>query len=239
MVMNTIIHRAETRGSADHGWLRSFHTFSFAGYYDPSRIHFGALRVLNDDKVAPGRGFGAHPHDNMEIISIPLSGSLAHKDSMGNEGIIRVGEIQVMSAGTGIVHSEMNASPNEEVCFLQIWVFPDRKNVVPRYDQVNIDDALLKNNLHPIIGSFENPAITWIYQHVLFSLGNIETGTTINYDKIDHNNGIYIFLIEGEITIGDEILKKRDGMAIIGTDNISINATAESKILVMDIPLLN
>lgn len=237
--MNVIIHKAETRGDADHGWLKSFHTFSFAGYYDPTRIHFGALRVLNDDKVGAGRGFGAHPHDNMEIISIPLSGSLAHKDSMGNEGIIKAGEIQVMSAGTGIVHSEMNASPNEEVCFLQIWVFPDRKNVVPRYDQVNIDDALLKNNLHPIIGSFENPAMTWIYQNVLFSLGNIEPHQTINYQKTDPNNGVYIFLIEGEIMIGNDLLKKRDGIAIKETDTISIKTISESKILVMDIPLLN
>ena len=189
--------------------------------------------------MGAGRGFGAHPHDNMEIISIPLSGSLAHKDSMGNEGIIKAGEIQVMSAGTGIVHSEMNASPNEEVCFLQIWVFPDRKNVVPRYDQVNIDDALLKNNLHPIIGSFENPAMTWIYQNVLFSLGNIEPHQTINYQKTDPNNGVYIFLIEGEIMIGNDLLKKRDGIAIKETDTISIKTISESKILVMDIPLLN
>ena len=237
--MNTIIHRAETRGGADHGWLKSFHTFSFAGYYDAARIHFGALRVLNDDKVAPGRGFGAHPHDNMEIISIPLSGSLAHKDSMGNEGVIRSGEIQVMSAGKGIVHSEMNASPNEDVCFLQIWVFPDRKNVEPRYDQVNVDASMLKNNLYPIIGSFETPAMTWIYQNVLFSLGNIEQGEIINYNKINKTNGIYLFLIEGEIIVGAEKLKKRDGIAITGIDTITITASAESKVLVMDIPLLN
>jgi redox-sensitive bicupin YhaK (pirin superfamily) len=237
--MNTIIHRADTRGGADHGWLKSFHTFSFAGYYDAARIHFGALRVLNDDKVAPGRGFGAHPHDNMEIISIPLSGSLAHKDSMGNEGVIRSGEIQVMSAGKGIVHSEMNASPNEDVYFLQIWVFPDRKNVEPRYDQVNVDASLLKNNLYPIIGSFETPAMTWIYQNVLFSLGNIEQGEIINYNKINKNNGVYLFLIEGEIIVEAEKLKKRDGIAFTGIDTIKITASAESKVLVMDIPLLN
>jgi redox-sensitive bicupin YhaK (pirin superfamily) len=237
--MNTIIHRADTRGGADHGWLKSFHTFSFAGYYDAARIHFGALRVLNDDKVAPGRGFGAHPHDNMEIISIPLSGSLAHKDSMGNEGVIRSGEIQVMSAGKGIVHSEMNASPNEDVCFLQIWVFPDRKNVEPRYDQVNVDASLLKNNLYPIIGSFETPAMTWIYQNVLFSLGNIEQGEIINYNKINKNNGVYLFLIDGEIIVEAEKLKKRDGIAFTGKDTIKITASAESKVLVMDIPLLN
>jgi redox-sensitive bicupin YhaK (pirin superfamily) len=237
--MNKTIHRAETRGAADHGWLKSFHTFSFAGYYDPARIHFGTLRVLNDDKVAPGRGFGAHPHDNMEIISIPLSGSLAHKDSMGNEGTISAGEIQVMSAGSGIVHSEMNASGNEEVCFLQIWVFPDRKNVVPRYDQIKIEESLLKNNLHPIIGSYEKPSTTWIYQNVLFSLGNIDAGQSINYDKIDQKNGVYLFLIEGEIMIGDERLKKRDGIALTGIDTIKLTASAQSRVLVMDIPLLN
>jgi redox-sensitive bicupin YhaK (pirin superfamily) len=237
--MNKTIHRSDTRGAADHGWLKSFHTFSFAGYYDPARIHFGALRVLNDDKVAPGRGFGAHPHDNMEIISIPLSGSLAHKDSMGNEGTICAGEIQVMSAGSGIVHSEMNASGNEEVCFLQIWVFPDRKNVEPRYDQIKIEEHLLKNNLHPIIGSYEKPSTTWIYQNVLFSLGNIDPGQAINYDKIDQKNGVYLFLIEGEIMIGDEILKKRDGIALTGIDTFKLTASAQSSVLVMDIPLLN
>jgi redox-sensitive bicupin YhaK (pirin superfamily) len=237
--MHKIIHRAETRGGADHGWLKSFHTFSFAGYYEPARIHFGALRVLNDDKVAPGRGFGAHPHDNMEIISIPLRGSLAHKDSMGNEGIIQAGEIQVMSAGTGIVHSEMNGSNDEEVSFLQIWVFPDRKNIEPRYDQVKLDESLLKNNLYPVIGSFENPAQTWIYQNVMFSLGNIDQGQTINYNKIDQKNGVYLFLIDGEIMIGDDILKNRDGIALTGLDVINIKASKQSKILVMDLPLLN
>jgi redox-sensitive bicupin YhaK (pirin superfamily) len=237
--MHKIIHRAETRGGADHGWLKSFHTFSFAGYYDPARIHFGALRVLNDDKVAPGRGFGAHPHDNMEIISIPLRGSLAHKDSMGNEGIIQAGEIQVMSAGTGIVHSEMNGSNNEEVSFLQIWVFPDRKNIEPRYDQVKLDESLLKNNLYPVIGSFENPARTWIYQNVLFSLGNLEQGHQLNYHKINHHNGVYVFLIDGEIVVDGETLNKRDGMAVSEEETIKITASAQSRVLVMDIPLMN
>ena len=237
--MHKIIHRAETRGGADHGWLKSFHTFSFAGYYDPARIHFGVLRVLNDDRVAPGRGFGAHPHDNMEIISIPLSGSLAHKDSMGNEGVIQAGEIQVMSAGTGIVHSEMNGSNNEEVSFLQIWVFPDRKNIEPRYDQVKLDESLLKNNLYPVIGSFENPARTWIYQNVLFSIGNLEQGHQLNYHKIDRHNGVYVFLIEGEIVVDGETLKKRDGMAISEEETIKITASAQSRVLVMDIPLMN
>lgn len=237
--MNTIIHRAETRGRADHGWLKSFHTFSFAGYYDPARIHFGALRVLNDDQVAAGMGFGSHPHDNMEIISIPLSGSLAHKDSMGNEGVISAGEVQVMSAGTGIVHSEMNGSDEEDVCFLQIWVFSDRKSVKPRYDQVKIDESQLKNNLYPVIGSFENPAQTWIYQKVLFSIGNLEQGINIEYRKLSHNNGVYIFLIDGEIEVNGETLYKRDGMAISENEPIQLMAIAQSRVLVMDIPLLN
>jgi redox-sensitive bicupin YhaK (pirin superfamily) len=234
-----IIHRAETRGAADHGWLKSFHTFSFAGYYDPTRIHFGALRVLNDDKVAAGKGFGAHPHDNMEIISIPLSGCLAHKDSMGNEGIIRAGEIQVMSAGTGIVHSEMNGGNNEEVCFLQIWVFPDRKNVAPRYDQVKIDEVLLENKLYPIIGSFENPAKTWIYQDVNFSIGNLDAGNTITYNKIKNENGIYLFVIDGQLKVGDDVLNKRDGMGISEQASITLSASLRSRVLVMDIPLIN
>jgi len=234
-----IIHRAETRGGADHGWLKSFHTFSFAGYYDPTRIHFGALRVLNDDKVAAGKGFGAHPHDNMEIISIPLSGSLAHKDSMGNEGIIRAGEIQVMSAGTGIVHSEMNGSNNEEVCFLQIWVFPDRKNVAPRYDQVKIDESLLENKLYPVVGSFENPAKTWIYQDVNFSIGILNAGTTITYNKIKPGNGIYLFVIDGQLNVGDDVLNIRDGIGISDQASITLAASLRSRVLVMDIPLMN
>jgi len=234
-----IIHRAETRGGADHGWLKSFHTFSFAGYYDPTRIHFGALRVLNDDKVAAGKGFGAHPHDNMEIISIPLNGSLAHKDSMGNEGIIRAGEIQVMSAGTGIVHSEMNGSNNEEVCFLQIWVFPDRKNVAPRYDQVKINEVFLENKLYPIIGSFENPAKTWIYQDVNFSIGILDPGTTITYNKIKPGNGIYLFVIDGQLNVGDDVLNIRDGMGISEQASITLSASLRSRVLVMDIPLMN
>ena len=231
-------HAASSRGFADHGWLKANHSFSFASWFNRYRMHFGALRVLNDDVVAPGMGFGKHPHDNMEIITIPLEGDLAHKDSMGNEGVISTGEIQVMSAGTGIVHSEMNGSSKEDVCFLQIWVFPDRKDVRPRYDQVKLDEASLKNNLVPVIGSYEKPAQTWIYQNVLFSLGVLDKGVSITYNKISANNGVYLFVIEGEVQIEEDILKKRDGIAISEKENILISASENARILVMDTPLL-
>jgi len=235
--MKTELHKAITRGHAEHGWLESYHTFSFAGYHDPKRIHFGALRVLNDDRVAGGMGFGTHPHDNMEIISIPLSGALTHKDSMGNEGIIRKGDIQVMSAGSGIRHSELNGSANEEVRFLQLWVFPDRKNVRPRYDQITVSESELKNNWCPIIGSFEHPAKTWIYQDVLFSLGKLEAGYQLPYSLFRKEHGVYAFVIEGEGIIAGESVARRDGLAITQTDSFSATATTPLYLLLAEVPL--
>lgn len=235
--MKKVVHKANTRGHADHGWLNSYHSFSFAGYYDPERIHFGALRVLNDDTVAAGMGFGTHPHDNMEIISIPTYGDLKHRDSMGNSEIIKQGDIQVMSAGKGISHSEMNANSDKEVRFFQIWVFPNKRNVEPRYDQVTIDENKMKNALLEVVGPEKKENAVWIHQDAWFSLGDLEKGFETNYTIKRKGNGLYAFVIEGDVTINDELLNKRDGMGISDTDSISIKADSNARLLLMDIPM--
>lgn len=188
--MKKILHKAETRGHDDHGWLRSYHTFSFANYYNPERIRFGTLRVLNDDTVSPGMGFRTHPHDNMEIITIPLEGALEHKDSMGTVQVIKKGDVQVMSAGTGIQHSEYNQSKTEPVKFLQIWVFPNKKNVTPRYDQITIEPGSTKNNLYPVISPDQG---MWIHQDARFYLAEIETGNELEIPVKKDTNGLGLF----------------------------------------------
>ncbi len=237
--MKKVLHKAATRGHANHGWLNSYHSFSFAGYYNPERIHFGALRVLNDDSVAAGMGFGTHPHDNMEIISIPLSGDLKHKDSMGNEAIIKQGDIQVMSAGTGIAHSEMNANKDKEVKFLQIWVFPNKKNVQPRYGQITLDESKMKNNLLQVLSPNADDEGVWIHQDAWFSLGNLDKGITKEYQLKGTNSGVYAFVLEGDVTINGEALNKRDGLGISETDTLTITADADARILLMEVPMLN
>lgn len=234
----TILHKANTRGHADHGWLNSYHTFSFANYYDPERIHFGALRVLNDDTVAAGKGFGKHPHDNMEIISIPLEGDLEHADSMGNKTVIRKGDIQAMSAGTGVVHSEYNASADQPVKFLQIWVFPDRKNIQSQYSQVSLDPADRKNRLQQIVSprSNGNEGVT-VQQNAWFNMGDLERGKQLNYDVKRKGNGVYVFVLKGEVTIEDQQLDARDGLGIWETDTVSITAATDTEILLMDVPM--
>ncbi len=236
--MKTILHKAETRGHANHGWLNSYHTFSFAGYYEPGRINFGALRVLNDDTVAAGMGFGTHPHDNMEIISIPLSGDLKHKDSMGNETIIKQGDIQVMSAGTGIAHSEMNANNDKEVKFLQIWVIPNKKNVQPRYGQITLDESKMKNNLLQVLSPNEQDEGVWIHQDAWFSLGNLVKEFSTSYKLKNKINGVYAFVLEGNVNINGEALNKRDGLAITDTDALSITADTTAKLLLMEVPMV-
>ncbi|MBK5271822.1 MAG: pirin family protein, partial [Bacteroidia bacterium] len=208
--MKSILHKAETRGHADHGWLNAWHSFSFAGYHDPSRVHFGVLRVLNDDTIAGGMGFGTHPHDNMEIITIPLSGQLEHRDSMGNTGVISKGEVQVMSAGTGIQHSEKNKNHNEPLKLLQIWVFPDQRNVEPRYDQKTFDLTTSKNNLLTIVSPMGEKEGLNIHQHAWFSLGKLDKDFTITYELKDKQNGVYVFVIEGSVKINGESLNRRD-----------------------------
>jgi len=231
------LHKAGTRGHANHGWLNSYHTFSFAGYYDQTRIHFGALRVLNDDTVAAGMGFGKHPHDNMEIISIPTFGDLRHKDSMGNETVIRQGDIQVMSAGTGIAHSEMNANTDKEVRFFQIWVFPNQKNVQPRYDQLTMDVAKMKNNLLQVLSPNPDDEGVWIHQDAWFSMGHLEAGFATTYSLHQPGHGVYAFVIEGDVTINGQALNRRDGLGIEGAEKLEIKADSHAQLLLMEVPM--
>jgi redox-sensitive bicupin YhaK (pirin superfamily) len=236
-VMKTILHKAGSRGHANHGWLDSYHTFSFAGYYDPDRIHFGALRVLNDDTVEAGMGFGTHPHDNMEIISIPLEGALEHRDSMGNVSVIRYGDIQVMSAGTGIHHSEYNHSHANRVKFLQIWVFPDKKRVAPRYDQVTLNPEDRHNKLQQILSPSSEDAGVWIHQDAWFHLGKFDRGTTAQYDLKREGNGIYAFILSGDVTVNGIRLNARDGLGIWETDAVSVTAENDAEFLLMEVPM--
>lgn len=236
--MKTILHKAESRGHADHGWLNSYHTFSFAGYHDPERIHFGALRVLNDDTVAGGMGFGAHPHDNMEIISIPTSGDLEHKDNMGNVQVIRQGDVQVMSAGTGIQHAEKNKNHDKEVKFFQIWVFPNQRNVKPRYDQKNFSAEQKHNRFLTIVSPIgANDEGVQIHQDAWFSLGNLDKDFKTAYELRKKENGVYAFVIEGSVTINGQKLNRRDGLGITGADKLEINADSNAEVLLMEVPV--
>jgi quercetin 2,3-dioxygenase len=233
-----ILHKANTRGHAHHGWLDSYHTFSFAGYYDPERIHFGALRVLNDDTVAGGMGFGTHPHDNMEIISIPTSGDLEHKDNMGNIQVIRPGDVQVMSAGTGVQHSEKNQNAKEEVKFFQIWIFPNKKNVQPRYDQKNFADADKKNKLLTVVSPVgtDNGGVR-IHQDAWFSLGKLDKDVSVDYSLHNKENGVYAFVIEGDVSINGQKLNRRDGLGITEADKLEIKADSNAELLLMEVPM--
>jgi len=233
----TILHKSDTRGHANHGWLNSKHTFSFANYYNPERMHFGVLRVLNDDQVAPGMGFGTHPHENMEIISIPLEGDLEHKDSMGNVAVIRHGDIQVLSAGTGITHSEYNKNKDKEVKFLQIWVFPNKQNVTPRYSQISLNIEDRHNNFQQIISPNADDEGAWINQNAWFSMGNFDSGFETTYNLKSSQNGVYIFVLEGEIEVEGQILSKRDGFGIWNTDSFSLKALSNCDVLLMDVPM--
>lgn len=235
--MNTVLHKANTRGHANHGWLDSHHTFSFANYHNPERMHFGVLRVLNDDRVEAGMGFGTHPHDNMEIISIPLEGDLEHKDSMGNVAVIKQGDVQVMSAGTGIYHSEYNKNKHQEVKFLQIWVFPNKKNVTPRYDQISIKDIETKNQFYQILSPNENDQGVWIHQDAWFSLGNFDENKTGTYALQKSGNGVYAFVLDGEVEINGQELGKRDGFGIWDVDNLNLKSKIKSSILLMEVPM--
>jgi redox-sensitive bicupin YhaK (pirin superfamily) len=234
---NTVFHPANTRGHANHGWLNSYHTFSFASYYNPERIHFGVLRVLNDDTVAPGMGFGTHPHDNMEIISIPLSGDLEHADSMGNTTVIKNGDIQVMSAGTGIQHSEYNKNKDQEVKFLQIWVLPKVRNVAPRYDQMTLDPAQRHNQLQQVLSPNPDDAGVWIHQDAWFHLGQFDAGTTAQYNLKKSGNGVYAFLLSGSATIHGQPLQARDGLGLWDTPSFELSFDQSAEILLMEVPM--
>ncbi|WP_281764778.1 pirin family protein [Neptunitalea lumnitzerae] len=236
--MKTIIHKADTRGHANHGWLDSHHTFSFANYYNPERMNFGALRVLNDDNVAAGMGFGTHPHDNMEIISIPLEGDLEHKDSMGNTTTIKEGDIQVMSAGTGVFHSEYNKNKDRAVKFLQIWVFPNQKNVTPRYDQITLSNTDTQNQLFQILSPNKEDDGVWVHQNAWFHLGTFDTDISETYNLKKPENGVYVFVLEGSATINGENLEKRDGFGIWDTDSFTINTKENNtRLLLMEVPM--
>ncbi|MDN3550348.1 pirin family protein [Mucilaginibacter aquaedulcis] len=233
----TILHKAETRGHANHGWLSSYQSFSFAGYYNPERMNFGALRVLNDDTVDGGMGFGEHPHDNMEIISIPLEGDLQHKDSMHNKAVIKNGDIQAMSAGTGIYHSEYNNDRNSDVKFLQIWIYPNKRNVTPRYDQISLNLADRHNKLQQVLSPNPDDAGVWIHQDAWFHLGKFDKDISTEYTIKKEGNGVYAFILDGEVEINGQVLNSRDALGIWDTDQFTIKANTEAEFLLIDVPM--
>ena len=232
-----IIHKADTRGSFDYGWLKTYHTFSFSSYYDPERVNFGMLRVMNDDFVAPGQGFGTHPHNDMEIVTIPLDGALAHKDSTGSEGVIYPDEVQIMSAGKGIRHSEYNHLQDGTSNFLQLWIFPDKKGHEPRYNQKHFDPAERKNKFQFIVTPEKNENNLWLNQDAYLSLTNLEKSKSLNYKIHTKGNGVYLFLVDGKISIEDNVLMKRDGIGIWDTEEFSITANEDSHILSIEVPM--
>jgi redox-sensitive bicupin YhaK (pirin superfamily) len=234
----TVLHKADTRGHADHGWLNAYHSFSFASWYNPERVQFGTLRVLNDDTVAAGMGFGTHPHDNMEIITIPLEGDLAHKDSMGNTEIIKNGDIQVMSAGTGIQHSEFNPNADQRTKLLQIWVFPKVRNATPRYQQITLNPEDRNNKFQQILSPNAEDAGVWIHQDAWFHLGKFDKDTSITYELKKEGNGIYAFILSGNATINGQELETRDGFGIWDFTTLDIKANSATEILIMEIPMV-
>jgi redox-sensitive bicupin YhaK (pirin superfamily) len=235
--MKTTLHLADSRGHAERGWLTSWHTFSFADYYDPARVHFGVLRVINDDIIAGGMGFPTHPHDNMEIITIVRKGALAHKDSMGNEGVIEAGDIQVMSAGTGVRHSEFNALPDTAAELFQIWVFPNQKNVEPRYEQLTLDATKRHNQFQQIISPNADDDGLWIHQDTWFHLAQIDAGTALNYTLKNPGNGVYLLVIEGSVSVNGQKLNRRDGLEIEDAENFDITADAGAEVLLIEVPM--
>lgn len=235
--MKKIIHKADSRGYFDYGWLKTNHTFSFGNYYDPERVNFGMLRVLNDDFVAAGQGFGTHPHNDMEIVTIPLDGALAHKDSTGSEGVIYPDEVQIMSAGAGIRHSEYNHLENGESNFLQLWIFPDKKGHKPRYNQKFFDSDTRKNKLQLIVTPDKKNDNLWLNQDAYLALIDLEKDKSIDYKIHIKGSGVYLFLIEGKISIGGDSLSKRDGIGIWDIEGFSITAEEDSRVLLIEVPM--
>lgn len=235
--MKSTIYKADSRGLADHGWLKSYHTFSFANYYNPERMNFGALRVLNDDTVSQGMGFGTHPHRDMEIISIPLEGDLEHKDSMGTTAVIRKGEIQVMSAGTGVMHSEYNKNVDEPVKFLQIWVVPNKMGVKPRYDQIDIEQNATPNEFQQILSPSPQDEGVWIHQDAWFNLAKFSKGNTRKYTLNKEGNGVFVFVLKGSAKIGDIELFERDAVGLEFLKDFELEALSDSEILLMEVPM--
>lgn len=235
--MEKIIHRANSRGYANHGWLQSYHTFSFAGYYNPERIQFGALRVLNDDTVKGGMGFGLHPHDNMEIVSIPLQGALEHKDNTGRQEKIVHNDVQIMSAGSGIMHSEFNASRTEPASFLQIWVFPKLRDITPRYQQLNFDPAARNNRLQVVVSPEKDSGVLWINQDAWFSLGKFDEGGTVDLSPKMPGHGSYLFALQGTLEVAGETLHARDAIGIWNYDSATVKASEPVEFLLIDVPM--
>ena len=234
---NTVLHKADTRGNANHGWLNAYHSFSFGSWYNPDKIQFGTLRVLNDDTVAGGMGFGTHPHDNMEIITIPLEGHLAHKDSMGNTEVIRNGDIQVMSAGTGVQHSEFNPNEDKQTKLLQIWVFPNKRNVEPRYQQITLNPEDRNNKLQQILSPNHDDDGVWIHQDAWFHLGKFEAGKTIIYHIKKEGNGLYFFNLKGEVAVNGQELSDRDAFGITNFKTLEIKSNTNAEFLLLEIPM--
>lgn len=235
--MTTSMFPARERGHANHGWLDSYHTFSFASYFNPNRVRFGMLRVFNDDTVTPGAGFGTHPHDNMEIISIPLEGVINHKDSMNNVRGLSTGDIQIMSAGTGLTHSEYNGSETDVLKFLQIWIFPNERDVEPRYAETHIGE-LPRNVINTVIGpKSTTEAPLWMHQRAWLSLARIDAGTTVMYSSHDTQNGVFVFVIEGEVSTANEQLGRRDAIGVTDSNEVSVTATASSYLVIIEVPM--
>jgi quercetin 2,3-dioxygenase len=235
--MQTILFKAAERGTADYGWLKANYYFSFSQYHNPQRVHFGALRVLNDDVVAGGGGFPTHPHDNMEIVTIPHTGALAHKDSTGGNGIIKAGDVQIMSAGNGVQHSEFNASETEAVNLFQLWVFPKERNITPRYDQRTFDINERKNKWQTVVSPIETDNALWINQDAKFSLVNLDKGNTISYTNSFKGNGVFLVVIDGSVEVNETNLGKRDALGIYETDSFEVIASEDSYLLAVEVPM--
>ncbi len=235
--MKTILFNAADRGSADYGWLKPNYYFSFSDYRNPEKVHFGLLRVLNDDFIGGGGAFPTHPHDNMEIVTIPFTGALQHKDSTGGQGIIKAGDVQIMSAGTGVQHSEANASATDPVTLFQVWVFPKERNIKPRYDQRNFDVTERVNKWQIIVSPLEADKALWINQDAKFSLTKLEAGKTLEYINAFKGNGVFLVAINGAVKVGDINLNKRDAVGISGADNFTISATEDTEVLAIEVPM--
>ena len=235
--MKEILDKNESRGLADHGWLVSRHTFSFADYHNPQRMKFGLLRVINDDIVKPSMGFGTHPHENMEIVSIPLTGSLRHQDSMGNQHVINAGEVQIMSAGSGLTHSEYNNSDKDDVNFLQIWVFPKERDIEPRYGQKYFDRTDRQNRFQVLVSPEASEEEIWINQAAWFSMADLEAGKQISYQKHHNNSGVYFFVIEGKLEVNGNAIDRRDGLGLVQGESFSVRAESDAQLLVIEVPM--
>lgn len=235
--MKTVLHPASDRGSADYGWLKPNYYFSFSQYYNPEKVHFGLLRVLNDDFIAGGGAFPTHPHDNMEIVTIPLSGGVYHKDSTGGEGVIRSGEVQIMSAGSGVRHSEANVSATDPLTLFQIWVFPKIRNIEPRYDQRAFDITERVNRWQIVVSPREEDKALWINQDARFAMAKLEAGQQLTYNNAFPGNGVFLVNIKGKISVNGQALGNRDALAISGTDSFNVEAAEDTEILAIEVPM--